>query len=447
MSVRRRITLTVVALVVGALLVAGLGTWLLERRGAREDTRRALVEQAEALAGVADGVDRARLLADLRRALRLDGAALVLFRRGGTTDPLPDGLTLSPSETDQLIGGATVSGTAGSQAYAAAPFRRRAAPGAVVLVQRHSSGARSAAPFFLLSGAVAVLVAAVVADRLGRRFTRPLARAVIAAQRIAGGDLAARDGPATGADPELAALTASIDAMAAGLERARNTERQFLLSVSHDLRTPLTSVRGFAEAIADGTADDTRRAAEVIGAEARRLERLVGDLLELAKLDARSFSLRIGAVDAVVVVTDTVAAFGPAAGGAGVRVQVASVAAAPVLAAADPERLAQVVANLVENALKFADSRIEVAVTRTGSTVGISVVDDGPGIAAEDLPHVFGRMFQSTRRPARQVGSGLGLAIVAELTSAMGGRVAAETEAGVTRLVVTLPAWPGAASS
>src|SRR5207248_7955691 len=101
---------------------------------------------------------------------------------------------------------------------------------------------------------------------------------------------------------ELASLARSINTMAATLARSRGLERQFLMSVSHDLRTPLTSIRGFAEAIADGAATDDRRAAEVITAESRRLERLVGDLLDLAKLEARHFSLDIQPVDLADVV-------------------------------------------------------------------------------------------------------------------------------------------------
>ncbi len=106
--------------------------------------------------------------------------------------------------------------------------------------------------------------------------------------------------------------------MAEGLERSRRLERQFLLSVSHDLRTPLTSIRGFAEALAEGKAPDPAHAAGIISAEARRLERLVGDLLELAKLDARRFSLDVRATDVAEVVADTAEGFRPAADAAGV---------------------------------------------------------------------------------------------------------------------------------
>jgi signal transduction histidine kinase len=113
-------------------------------------------------------------------------------------------------------------------------------------------------------------------------------------------------------------------------------------------------------------------------------------------------------------------------------------------AAADPDRLAQVVANLVENALKYARSSIEVRAASEDGSVAISVEDDGPGIAADDLRHVFEPFFHSTRAPARQMGTGLGLAIVQELVRAMGGGVRAEPAAGGgTRMVVTLRRWEG----
>src|SRR5207249_6964710 len=127
--------------------------------------------------------------------------------------------------------------------------------------------------------------------------------------QIASGDLAVTVPAQPGADHELVSLAHSINTMAANLARSRRLERQFLLSVSHDLRTPLTSIQGFAEAIADGAATDTRRAAEVIAAEARRLERLVRDLLDLAKLDARRFSLDVHRVDAAEVVAHTAEGF------------------------------------------------------------------------------------------------------------------------------------------
>ena len=165
----------------------------------------------------------------------------------------------------------------------------------------------------------------------------------------------------------------------------------------------------------------------------------MGDLLELAKLDARRFSLDMRATDVCEVITDTAEGFRPAAEAAGVRLIVHVPGRAALVADADPDRLAQIVANLVENALDFASKRITVGTGRSDGAVELWVEDDGPGIEPADLPHVFDRFYTVSRTPSRHVGSGLGLAIVHELVDAMGGTVRAEPgPKGGARLVVTL---------
>jgi two-component system sensor histidine kinase BaeS len=294
--------------------------------------------------------------------------------------------------------------------------------------------------FFLMVAGVATLVAAVIAFLLARRVTRPIGEMQQTARRIAAGDLSARTDLGTQRNDEMTDLGRALNAMAAQLEHARGLERGFILSISHDLRTPLTSIRGYAEALADGTLDDAdgrKRAAEIIGGEARRLERLVADLLDLARLDAHQFSLTPRPVDAGEVVEAAALAFAPAADDLGIRLHVD--ASKPVAADADPERLGQVVANLVENALKYATSGIEVAVARADGDVVIRVHDDGPGLSEADLPHVFDRLYASRTVPGRKVGTGLGLAIVRELAAAMGGSVWAEPSDRGARFVVRLP--------
>jgi two-component system sensor histidine kinase BaeS len=291
------------------------------------------------------------------------------------------------------------------------------------------------------AAAIALGIAAFVAAYLARRMTRPLAAMETTARSIAGGDLSARVDATHVRDDELGSLANAINAMASDLDVARGHERAFLLSVSHDLRTPLTSIRGYAEAIADGTVQgmDARiRAADVISSESRRLERLVADLLDLARLDAHQFSLAPRLIDAREVVAETVDGFRPQAGDIGVTLDLDADGTLPMVA--DPERLAQIVANLLENALKYATSAVTVGQTESEGVVRITVDDDGPGIDPDDLPHVFERLYASRTIPGRSVGTGIGLAIVHELAGAMGGDARVEPISSLgTRFVVTIP--------
>jgi two-component system, OmpR family, sensor kinase len=307
------------------------------------------------------------------------------------------------------------------------------------------SGVADAAGWFLLASLVTLVVGGGVAVLVGRRLARPVRQADDAARRIAAGELSTRLPAPTGRPgDELADLALAINTMAESLERSKGLEQQFLLSVSHDLRTPLTSIRGYAEAISDGTASDVGHAAAVITREARRLDRLVTDLLDLARLDARSFSLVMADVDLAQAARAAVTAVQPEVERLGLSVTV-STPTGPVPVRADPERLDQVIANLLENAEKFARSAISVTVTVTvtseAGTAELAVADDGPGIGAEDLAHVFERLYVSAHRPVRsESGSGLGLAIVHQLVSAMGGEVQAGVAAGGgARLALSLP--------
>ena len=479
-SLSQRLVLALVGLSVGSVLLAGLITVVAARPATKstaitelkrgldvlyQDERegqppRLVVAQLRARLGAnqvgVTGVLPDGTLAEPGQVLPRTGAANRLLERlrnrlaqNAAITKLPGGVQSKDLDGKGLAAGRVQSGSSGQIVWVAQPLTP-SADGTLVLVATRRIG------FFALgrlggilfvAALVAALVAVIVSFWLVRRLTRPLQAMERTARAIAGGDLSARVGiPAGAADDELAAVAAAIDTMAAELGRHRSLERAFLMSISHDLRTPLTSIRGYAEAVAEGAADDEesrRRAAEIIGSEARRLERLVADLLELARLDAREFSLTLGPVDAAEVARHAARALEPAARDAGLGVVIAG-EPGPVMAVADAERLAQVMAHLLENALKYAAGTVEVAarpVPGTGGAVEIGVADDGPGIDPEDLPRVFERLYTSRRQPGRKVGTGLGLAIVRELVSAMGGQVSvAGTVSGGTRFVVTLRA-------
>ncbi len=356
---------------------------------------------------------------------------------------LPPGLDVGDLDTAALLNGETQTGKAGNIVFVAAPLAKTGTETPVVVISQPVS----TRPFgrsggaFLLAGAIAFGVSLVASYLLARRLTRPIAVMSDTTARLASGDLSARVPLDPNRDDELTRLGLALNGMATRLESSRGNERAFLLSVSHDLRTPLTSIRGYAEAIADGAVDDPdsrARAAGVITAEAQRLERLVADLLDLARLDAHQFSLTPRLVDAAVVVSTAVTAFVPSARELGIRLDLDASVAAP--ADVDPERLAQIIANLTENALKYASTKVLVQVAVDGRQLLVSVDDDGAGIPADDMPHVFERLYTARSVPGRKVGTGLGLAIVRELAQAMGGSVAVTPLAGTgTRFTVTLP--------
>ncbi|HXR21812.1 MAG TPA: HAMP domain-containing sensor histidine kinase [Acidimicrobiales bacterium] len=470
---RRRLSLTMAAMVVAALVFAGLATLGLTVLNSVHQTQAELVVDAKELAQGIDSVvatdrhhDSLRVLRStlglLNTPLKLQGEAVLAITPDGSfvnlfspgpTLILPSGLSAKLLESNLqafIVGGSQpVNGHIGRLAWAALslspPVPVAGLQTIVVVLTRESpAGVGTAAEWFGLASLLTVIVALVAANRLGHRIARPLQQTEAVTRRIATGDLEARV-PVTAQEwPELVSLANSVNQMASSLSRAQGTQRQFLMSVSHDLRTPLTSIRGFAEALSDGATTDVTYAAGIIGSSARRLERLVTDLLELAKLESGAFSLHSGALDLSDVVSQAAQAFEPAASALGLSIELEAAGTAEVLCVVDPDRVGQVVANLVENALKYATSRVTVGTRRiSDGWLEAFVEDDGPGIPWADLERVFERLYQSRLSAGRELGSGLGLAIVDELVKAMGGQVRAESPTGPnggTRVVVVLPA-------
>jgi len=470
--VRRRLSLTMVAMVVSALVFAGLATLGLTLLNSVHQTQAELVVDAKDLARGIDTVvatdrhhDSLRVLGStlglLNTPLKLQGEAVLAITPDGSfvnlfspgpTLTLPSGLSANLLESNLqafVVGGQPVSGRIGRLAWAALSFSPPVPVAGlqtivVVLTREAPAGVGAAAEWFGLASLLTVIVALVAANRLGHRIARPLQETEAVTRRIATGDLEAKV-PVTAQEwPELVSLANSVNQMSASLARAQGTQRQFLMSVSHDLRTPLTSIRGFAEALSDGATTDVTYAAGVIGSSARRLERLVTDLLELAKLESGAFSLHSVTLDLSDVVTQAAQAFEPAASGLGLSIELQTVPTGETLCVADPDRVGQVVANLVENALKYATSRVTVGTRRVSDGwLEAFVEDDGPGIPWADLERVFERLYQSRLSAGRELGSGLGLAIVDELVKAMRGKVRAESPTGPnggTRVVIGLPA-------
>jgi two-component system OmpR family sensor kinase len=458
--VRRRITIAMVLVTAGSLLVTTLVALALTVHAARTQTRHALSGEAVSLANALQAdtsrgvtaVELRKLLRTLKRPLRLEGSAIVAISAGGTllhpgvlgSQKQPEGVGIATLDSAASTPGQPVSGIHGTLVFAAVGFavdyERSGSPrqlvAVVVLTRRSRTGLGLVVPWLAFSLIVVLLLALVVAWRLGRRLARPLEEVERVTALLAAGDLSARVDAPPGTDAELNALGTSVNVMATSLAQAQAGQRQFLLSVSHELRTPLTSIRGFAEA---------RGVGSIMGGEARLLERLVSDLLDLARLDTGQFSLQPRSVSLAQAVEAAATAFGPAATELGLELTIGVTDLGASTVTADLDRLGQIVGNLVENALKHATSAVHVGAGVIGGVPLLWVDDDGPGIAPGDLPHIFTRLFSSEANLGRRVGTGLGLAIVAELAAAMGAQVRAESPLqtnGGTRLVVVWPPAP-----
>ena len=285
-----------------------------------------------------------------------------------------------------------------------------------------------------------IAIAGALAAYLSRRITRPVLALAKAADEVAEGNygVAVPDVPGGG---EVGQLAERFREMGVRLSEADERERNFLMSVSHELRTPLTAIRGHVEALREGLVEDPEARAqslEVIASEATRLERLVGDVLDLAKLDARRFTVLREEVDMGRLLDRAYSTFAEEARRREIDYR-HELANRPVVVS-DGDRVLQIVSNLLANAFRWTPNggRIELALSSENGSVSVAVSDTGAGIAREERERIF-RPFW-TRDGG---GTGLGLAIARELAVALGGRIEVESQLGKgSRFELVLPARP-----
>ena len=313
------------------------------------------------------------------------------------------------------------------------------------------TGLLAAVALFALG--LSVLVSAWMA----RRFTTPLRRLTEASRGLAEGDLSRRvpPGEVRAGSSELAELAVQFNTMADRLQESveiirhdRDRSRDFLADVSHELRTPLAALRTFNELLKEGAADDPEARAEFLDSSGQQIERLdwlAQNLLELSKLDSGLVLLDLRPDDLRAAVETAVEQTSGAATRRGVRLSV-KLPDRPIRIRHDPQRIGQVVGNLVANAVKFTPPGGSVAVTAAATADGasIEVVDTGVGIEATELPHIFERFYRGSRaNEARGSGSGLGLAIVRSIVDMHGGSVEVVSRVGSgSTFTVTLPSDP-----
>ena len=276
---------------------------------------------------------------------------------------------------------------------------------------------------------------------VSRLLTAPLARLTRAAQAIAAGDLSQRVDVRS--KDEIGDLGTAFNGMAASLAEAETLRRNLIADVSHELRTPLTIIQGNIQAILEGVYPLEMAQMAGLYDETRLLTRLVDDLHDLALADAGQLRLERTPVDVFDLARTAIGQFGPVAEAAGVKLTLETAEEVPEVLG-DADRLAQVLRNLISNAIRHtpAGGQVVIRVGRAGEQVKIQVADTGSGIAPEDLPHVFDRFYRGDKsRSRRGGGAGSGLAITRQLVTAHGGQIeVASTPGQGTSFVVVLPA-------
>jgi two-component system sensor histidine kinase BaeS len=373
------------------------------------------------------------------------GARLQVLDRGGQPVAAHG---FDPAQIMAGMMGAMHDGTGGAGPFGA-PVRAEVAvdgaPAGTAVLRFPASGlsaaeqrVRSALQQTVILGAgLAALLALGVSWLVSRRITRPLVRLTAAARSMEAGARGARSWQAS-APGELGELSAAFDKMADALDREDLLRRQLLADVAHELRTPITILQAYCEQLADGTEPATPERLASLSDEALRLGRLVTDLETLAAAEAAGLHLIKAPTDLATAAAHSADLLGPAYATADVslvpRLQ-------PAVVEGDATRLGQIVTNLLTNALKFSPpgGHVTLTVAASNGLARLEVSDEGPGIPAAELSHVFDRFWRGSAG-RRASGSGIGLAVVAELTRAHGGRAEVASQPGQgARFTVWLP--------
>jgi two-component system, OmpR family, sensor kinase len=450
---------TIAGLLTAAVVVGATASGLAQRQGeraARTEFDRQAVEIGKIASRQAQSAIERGVEVNLPNLQALVGEGTLVrhtglpLNQGGREpfDPLPQAIAdrtdteIIEAEGIQRIDFVRGDGT---RIYATAvPLLYDGIPTGSIVVSRPASefdvSLNDVLPRVAIALGAGLVVALIIILTVTRLATRPLREMEDATVEVAGGNLGitlARGGP-----EELDTLAGAFNEMVAQLRQRDSMTRDFLMQITHDLRTPLTAIQGHAAALADGVvpAEQRGRSIDAIGSEAARLDHLVADLLDLARLQAHRFRLDLGEVDIAHLVTRALEAFTATATQNGISFE-RDVASLPNVVT-DGARVHQIVANLLENAFRWTPEGGTVRVKGTAEPGGLelSVSDTGPGIPAANLETVF-EPFRSEATPNGLRGTGLGLAISRELARALGGDLTVESEEGRgSRFTLQLPA-------
>ncbi len=423
----RTILLCVVIALVAAIVTVAVSVPLIAG-AARAQASATLGRLADVTVSALERADMAAGSTGLDQVLTSQEVSAFLIGPGERTAP---GLS-APEQRDVLAGreiDAEVVVDGADYLVAARPV---AGDFGVVLLEPVESVVEPAGQAFrrlLAAVGVGVVVASVLAWVASRRVTRPLRQFADTARALSAGERGVQ--VAVTGPREITAIARSLNDLSGALEVSEDRQRQFLLSVSHELRTPLTAVRGYAEALADGMvpADEVARTGTVMQAEAERLDRLVADLLDLARLDAVDVAIELVPVDVGDIVAQAAEVWRSRCDRVGVEL-LTELPPVPLVARADPVRTRQIIDNLAENALRVTPAGRPIVIGAHGAPdwVGVSVRDGGPGLTADDLAVAFEPAALYGRyRGVRAVGTGVGLALVGRLAARMGGVAQAGT--------------------
>lgn len=447
-SLASRIALLVVVVVAATMVVAGLLATELVRQTSTSSARQQLAKLADQAETRADRGDQRAALLRVKRLLRtLDVQLGVLDARDRVVGSPAVERALTAHDLARLRSGRSLSVEREVDGHTAFVEGRATGTGAVVLLQRRSealaAGERSVR-LMLLALLVGVAIAIPASIVLARALARPLRRTARAAHALAEGERDVQvpvEGPA-----EVADVAVSVNAIATALQRSESQQRMFLMSVSHDLRTPLTAIRGYAESMRDGAIQsDMREVGEVLTGESLRLERLVVDLLDLARLQADRFRVDLAEARVAELVGETGRAWQERCRKAGVVLSIENHAEVRIVT--DAARVRQVLDGLLENALRVTPegAPLVLASSLSDGRVVLEVRDGGPGLAPDDVVDAFRPgVLHERYRGVRPSGTGLGLAIAAGLVARLGGTIAAgDAPEGGARFTVRLPMAPG----